>query len=48
MASLAGQAERGGLQIEEGDLMFGDAFGLGGVLYERMLLCPHSIKYKQG
>ena len=33
MASSAGQAERGGLQVEEGDLMFGDAFGLGGVLY---------------
>jgi len=28
MASLAGQAERGDLQIEEGDLMFGDMSGL--------------------
>jgi len=37
MASLAGQAERGGLQVEEGDLMFGDVFGLGGVLHQLLL-----------
>jgi len=37
MASLAGQAERGGLQVEEGDLVFGDAFGLGKVLHQFLL-----------
>ena len=34
MTSLAGQTERGDLQVEEGDLMFGDASGLGRVLYK--------------
>jgi len=37
IASLAGQAERGDLQVEEGDLVHGDLSGVSRVLCELML-----------